>query len=111
MHENFVGVVLESGVVLVGKWEAHGFPSKEMLEDWYAKIAYKKPADYDYVAVFDKSRYGAEPYGSSWSPSRARKKTLSSSLIIGGLLVAGTLLAGSFLLPSRHREAPAKRRR
>lgn len=101
MHENFVGVVLNSGVL--GKWEVRGFPSKEMLEDWYGKIAYKKPADYDYVAAFDKNRYGAKPYGSSWSPSRARKKTLSRGLIIGGVVVGGALLARSFLVPSRAR--------
>lgn len=95
MHENFVGVVL----YLSGKWEAHGFPSKETLEDWYAKIAYQKPSDFEYIAVFDKSGNGAEPYGSSYARPYGGKKTSASPLIIGGgLLLAGTLFAASRLL-------------
>jgi len=83
--ENFVGVVRDQS----GDWNTVGFPSKEALEEWYAKIAYKKPSDYEYIAVFDKSSYGAAPYGSAWSPSAQRKRRVKS--VLGYGLAIGAL--------------------
>lgn len=95
---NFVGVALyPSGSWGHGwtppRWDTVGFPSKEALENWYAKIAYAKPSNYSYVAVFDKSGYGAQPYGQSYYSTK--KQSCLVPILIGAMAIGGALWVSS----------------